>query len=135
MKTRIMLLGIVSGRLSANAQAATKTGDLPATVVRAGNREIPSHSIHAGGSPPHLALQSEIQSPDIGMQAGSNHLSHQHLSHPWRLPFGLSDGAPCRQPRDPGQSHQARPSCAPFPRPSDANGDRESERRLGTIRL
>jgi curli biogenesis system outer membrane secretion channel CsgG len=52
MKTRIMLLGIVSGRLSANAQAATKTGDLPATVVRAGNREIPSHSIHAAAARP-----------------------------------------------------------------------------------
>jgi len=71
MKTRIMLMGIVSGLLSANTQAATKTGDLPARVVRVGSRETPSHSIHAGGSPAHLALQSEIQSPDIGMQVGS----------------------------------------------------------------
>jgi hypothetical protein len=71
MKTRIMLLAIVYGLLSANNDPATKTGDLAATVVRVESRETPSHSIYAGGSPSDLALQSEIYSHDIGMGVGS----------------------------------------------------------------
>ena len=57
MKTRIMLLVIVSGLLSAKLEAATDTGDLPATVVGVGSRLTPSNSIYAGGSPSALALQ------------------------------------------------------------------------------
>ena len=57
MKTRIMLLVIVSGLLSAILEAATDTGDLPATVVGVGSRLTPSNSIYAGGSPSDLALQ------------------------------------------------------------------------------
>ena len=121
---------IASGLLSANTDPATKTGNVPATLVRVESRETPSHSNYAGGSPSHLALQSEIHPHDIGMGVGST----TDRTH-WRLLLGLSDGALCSQPRDPGQSHQARHSCDPFPRPSDANGDRESERGLGTLCL
>ena len=56
MKTRIMLLVMVSGLLSANVEAATETADLPATGVRVESRETSSNSIYAGASPSDLAL-------------------------------------------------------------------------------
>jgi hypothetical protein len=71
MRTSFMLIVLLSGVLSANMNAAMKTGELPATVVSVESHGTQSDSNYAGTNPSDFTPHSEFYTYDVGIRVGS----------------------------------------------------------------